>query len=507
MNIIKAIDNIGTIPELKRVSSAYVIDYRNLTDEELREALKKTSPQYYFEENINSTLTDLLYKADRDIRTLVPLFLQIVLLDKDGYMSAQRETDSEVIKYEQGIVDKANEDLFSKTSSRKKSFEMFNYLLECAWEYNDSISPEEKNLIEKVRAKLKITQKEYRVLEARLGQYPKSSNQVHSLKELEDVRRLLQTRGLLFPVRDNDNTTYDVIPEEIASVMRKFFGLELKSFGYQKLLDIKYVRSKKYLTDLLKKCQINTDDCDTLADLQEACVEQVKPTVVLGGLTPRDGIPVEDLKKWCQDLNINVSGTKDEIIHRIVNFYDNLHTRTENTEDERKVWYEYYSEFASRNLAVLRSQQLIDKDIDAERRFEQATNYLFEKKLRHKPLTQVGTSHADGTLSYQDQILFWDNKSKESEVNLKDHIKQFDGYIKTSEKQVACFLVIGPSFTSESRVLAMQYKVENQVTITLITAQELKEIAEKWASKHEEPFPLGYFIQVGRFDPIMVPIG
>jgi hypothetical protein len=358
MNIIKAIDNIGTVTDLKRVSSAYVIDYRNLTDEELREALKKTSPQYYFEDNINKTLSDLLYKADRDTRTLVPLFLQNVLIDKDNFMSPQRETDTEVIKYQQSIVDKANEDLFSKTSSRKKSFEMFNYLLECAWEYNDSISPEEKNLIEKVRTKLKITQKEYRVLEAKLGKYPKPANQLHNLKELEDLRRTLQTRGLLFPVRDNDNTTYDVIPDEIAHVIRKFFKIELKSFGYRKLLDVKYVRSKKYLTTILKKCEINTDDCDTLSDLQETCIEQVNPSTVLGGLSPRDGIPVEDLKKWCAELDINVSGTKEEIVKRIVDFYDNLHTRTEQTEDERKVWYKYYQDFASRNLSVLRSQQL-----------------------------------------------------------------------------------------------------------------------------------------------------
>ena len=105
--------------------------------------------------------------------------------------------------------------------------------------------------------------------------------------------------------------------------------------------------------------------------------------------------------------------------------------------------------------------------------------------------------------------MFWDNKSKESPVNLKQHIRQFDTYIKEAEKPLACFLVIGPDFTPESSLLAMQYQVQNQVTISLITAAELKEVAELWhgrtVGKREDPFPLGYLIQPGRFNAALVP--
>jgi len=507
MNITKAIENIGTKTEIKRVCNAYVVDFRNLDDDELREALNKTSPQYYFADNVNKTLNQLLFKADRDTRILVPLFLKQVLLEKDDFMCPEKQTNSEIVKYQQSIVDQANEDLFGKTSPRKKNFEIFNYLLEAAWEYDDSISLEEKNLIEKVRRNLKITEKEYRILEARLGKYPKQSNRLHSVEEIEEVRRRLQHEGIVFPVRDNGNTSFDLLPEEVAKTVRNYFGIEMKTYGYRKLLDMKFVRSKKYFTEILKKRDVDIDGCSTLDDLMEKCVERVNPREILGGFSSRDGVSVGNLKKWCQELKINVSGTKDEIIDRIVNFYDNLRFRTEEADDERKVWYEQYAEFAGRKLTALRSQQLISKDIEVERRFEEATNYLFEKKLQHKPLTQVGTSRADGTLSYEDQFILWDNKSKETEVNLKDHLRQFDGYIASSEKPVACFLVIGPSFTKESASLAMQYKVDNQVTIALITAEELKDIAEKWSVKNQGPFPLGYFNQVGRFNPEMVQIG
>ncbi|MDD4431019.1 MAG: hypothetical protein PHF61_06410 [Bacteroidales bacterium] len=127
----------------------------------------------------------------------------------------------------------------------------------------------------------------------------------------------------------------------------------------------------------------------------------------------------------------------------------------------------------------------------------------------HKPLVLKGTEHADGMLSYQDKIVLWDNKSKESAVNLSDHIKQFDRYINTEEKAVPIFLVIGPGFTDNSTSVAMQYMLENDTVICLLTADNLKQLAIKWdkrASKGNEPFPLGYFKQPGMFNSSLVNI-
>ena len=159
-------------------------------------------------------------------------------------------------------------------------------------------------------------------------------------------------------------------------------------------------------------------------------------------------IKVFVLSKWCGELKLPVSGSKTDMIGRIIEYYDNIRLKDETVIDEREHWYNFYLNFASRDLDFLRNQQLIQKDIECERKFEQATDYLFEKKLIHKPLKLIGTNHADGALSFQDRVIYWDNKSKETPVNLKDHIKQFDSYIKASEKSVACFFVIGPEFTA-----------------------------------------------------------
>ena len=195
------------------------------------------------------------------------------------------------------------------------------------------------------------------------------------------------------------------------------------------------------------------------------------------------------------------------MISRIINYYDSLHEISLQTEDERELYYSYYHELAYRDLKTLRKHNIIDKDLKCEHYFEKATDYLFEMKLKNKPLSLAGTEHADGKLSYRDKYILWDNKSKESPVNLKDHIAQFDRYIKASDKPVSVFLVIGPEFSDNSVSECVKYSLNNETQILLITADELKELSEEWAKKHgDESFNLGYFKQNGRFDKTLVNI-
>ena len=147
---------------------------------------------------------------------------------------------------------------------------------------------------------------------------------------------------------------------------------------------------------------------------------------------------------------------------------------------------------------------MIEKDLEIETKFEEATKYLFAQKLNHTPLQQRGSNHPDGLLTLQSSYLMWDNKSKESPVNLKDHIGQFDAYIDQADKPVPIFLVIAPDFTDASDAEAVRYHASHfDRNIALITAKDLKDIAEEWSSdknkKREEPFPLGLMASTGRF--------
>jgi len=63
------------------------------------------------------------------------------------------------------------------------------------------------------------------------------------------------------------------------------------------------------------------------------------------------------------------------------------------------------------------------------------------------------------------------------------------------------FMVIAPDFTAQSVQECVDYSLNNDTQILLITAEELKTVAELWNKKHNgEIFNLGYFKQNGRFD-------
>ena len=120
-----------------------------------------------------------------------------------------------------------------------------------------------------------------------------------------------------------------------------------------------------------------------------------------------------------------------------------------------------------------------------------------------------GTEHPDGILSFNDKLIMWDNKSKETSVSLLDHIKQFDRYIKTSPKPVSVFMVIAPSFTNDSIKECAKYAMNSDTLILLITAEEIKNLALKWQNNHKndnESLPLGIFKQNGRFNPILIEV-
>jgi len=505
LNFEHVVKNISTLTDLKRSCVMYVIDYRNLDKSELEGALIKTSPQYYHKNNVEKALKQCFYHENRHVRILVPIIIKEILLNKRDFALSQKELNEEIIKFEQKIVNEANEDLIRKNNSKKEKYDLFYFILETAWLHENKVSPDEKNLILKLKDRLNITDREYMLLESKLGKFPKPNNQIHTNDEINRVRREMQQMGLIFAIRDENRTDYDIIPEELAKVYREIYDLEIKTNGYQEILKIKYVKKKSYLRSILEKGEIEFDNGSTLSELQELVVRHIKPSILLGGYSARDGLDVSDLSDWCRDLDLKTSGQKQCLIERIIEYYDGIYEKEEIEEDERACWFNYYEEFASRNLELLRKHGLINKDLDCERKFEDATDYIFENYLKQKPIQMIGSEHPDGMLSFGERLIFWDNKSKETLVDLKGHIKQFDRYIKTSKKPVVAFLVIAPDFTEQSVEEAMRYQLLEDTVITLVKAEDLKEIAMKWNENYsDEPFPLGYFKQPGIFNKNLI---
>lgn len=496
----------ANINELKRIASAYVEDCRRLDINELKNSLIKTEEQYTSFNNIAKQLDSLKLHENASVRIIVPIILQNYLLDEDDYISPSKSTDETILAYEQSVIDASNNFDYKNMS---KDFALFKFILDKAWAHEGNISVDEKNLIEETRKYLNITIDEQNMLEAKSSRYPTLGNNLHSRTEIDYARKMLQSAGILFYIKNSDGVNCDIIPNEIANSLRVYYGIEIKKYGYTQLINyVAKITKKQYLIDIIYKYNENpnTTTIDlpqnpTISLLKEIILKAIKPSNFIGGFSPRDGLDGAVLSKWCADLGLVVSGTKPMLINRILKYYDELRKIEVSNEDGRERYYICYHELACRDLQTLRKNNIIVKDLECEHLFEAATNYLFEVKLKNKPLILIGNEHPDGKLSFKDKYIMWDNKSKEYSVNLKDHINQFDGYIRNADKPVSVFMVIGPSFTENSVKECAKYALINDTLILLITADELKEVAENWTNNHpDESFNLGYFKQNGKFD-------
>ncbi len=513
MDFEKAVSLIGTVTDLRRIASAHVIDHNQLKDDELRTALVKSKPQYTAAETVRKALEALLSREPKDhLRALNRILLVDVLLDQYDCQLPFEETDAKVIAVEQNVLDRSNElDLEQlacgdKGTPRYRDLETYNFVLGVAWEQRDSVSPDEANLLEKLRRHLRVNQFEHRVLEAKLRRFPKTGNELHTRGEITGARRALHQAGLLFAIRQ-EGTDYDVVPDELAAELRAALGIELRIDAYRELFKFHKLRTKANLTDVLERAGVAFLKSDKVEALVERVLLNVPPSRAIASASPRYGLSSEELSDWCRDLDLSPSGPIEDKVQRVIAHFAALRPRLEPHVDERSLWYDFYTDLAVRNRDLLRAQHLIEKDGEMELKFEHATQFLFQTKLGHTPLKQSGTDHPDGLLSLKSDYLMWDNKSKDapSAFHLKDCIQQFDRYMNAADKRVPIFLVIAPSFTDESEVEAIRYHADHfDRNIVLITAAELKALAEEWSSpqhkNRETPFPLGLLAASGRYD-------
>lgn len=495
------IENVSTFTDLKRFANAYVIDYKRLSFDELKEAVIKTAPQYYNLEKVKEAITSFELNVDRNTRILFHIIVRAVLLNCDDFAELDRKTEDRVLAYEQDVVDLANE--FS-LEDEISYIDFYKFIVEAAWDHNDDITVDEQNLINKIKTRLRISEKYHQILEAQIGRFPTTGNKLHTRDQILAIRRLLQTKGIIISIRDSNNCDYDIIPEEVAHTLRDIFNIDIKDSCYMALLESKFVKSKSYLMEMLSKANVVIPKHPTVSQLRDLVLKNMTAHELIGGFSANDGLSKSVLSEWCESLSINIYGSKKDLIDRIIAYYDEIKQIQVSDDDERELLFQFYCDLASRNLSVLRQQGVIDKDLECEHKFELATNYIFEKIFKIKPLMMSGTEHPDGMLSFNDKLIMWDNKSKETDVSLSEHIKQFDRYIKNSPKAVSVFVVIGPSFTSDSQKECAKYAMINDTIILLITAEELKNLADQWAKLHgndDEAFPLGLFRQNGRFNP------
>lgn len=473
-----------------RILTGYLPSVRGMEDDDLTRVLRDDAPKLADRDRVLAAVT----APDPDYnRGQLKAMILDVLLQEETYALPENRLDEKVIAFEKSLVERATAldltELRKDDPDRWHHFDTYRIVLEAAWANDATVSPDEARLLGVLRAHLSISATEHWLLSALLKRFPKAGGAVHTPDEVNDARKELQRQGVLWQYRDEDGRNVDLIPAEVAAVVRRdHAGQELQAVNFRRLL----AHDGVLVTDLRAVLERRgLGRAGNKADLIErvlAC--GVRPSEVLSGLDK------DKLSAACGSFGLRSSGAKAELVARLVEFYDDLTFEERETKDARESWYADYELLAGRAYAELRAKKVISRDLEIQTLFEEATAFLFEARLHASCDPSRAENRADGRVRLDaHQCLLWDCKSAEQAVNLQDHLDgQFDGYLR-KERDVGLaplgFLVIGPAFTPQSVRLANQYKARTNWDVALVTAAGLKHLADRWAAQEpDKPFPV-----------------
>jgi len=448
-----------------------------------------------------------ILEKNRSKRLLKPIILKI-LLEQRNYQIKSKDLTDKIKQFEEEIINEAKtRDFFGKKELKAHHFDIYYTILEGAWEKDKDITEDEENLLVKLRSKMNITLEEHWMLQAKLGIFPKPSGDCyadfcHNGDEIQAIAKSLHSEHLLIQIIGENKEKYYIIPEEIATVIKKEWDIQLSGKSYQALLSNKNIFNKERYMNILNSADIRPMGW-TNNKLIETIKNNVKPIDALSTFVPKNEL-AKELENACFTITGKKGGSKNDRINRIFRALDEItHKAPLYVDDKRERYYDYFEQLAARKHNELRDLKLIKKDLDIEKAFEEGTQYLFEKKLNlileHLP----GTDHPDGKIKIDENlVLLWDNKSKEKACNLHSHLDQFHKYIRNSEEKVQTFVVIAPKFDLKSQHEAHIERAKNNVTFALVTAKDLKNIADEWAaSQHKNKvFPISVFNIAGEIE-------
>lgn len=406
------------------------------------------------------------------------------IISQPDYSSTETLLIKTVTEREESIISLSKKKgSFKHIDSNSK--EIFSVVLETALE-DDKISYDELALLNRLRKKLSLTEKDQFLIQAELGLFPSKKKNAHTFKEISNAINDLQKMGILFFCNrlDDIEESLLVIPDEVVPGIKSVIGVELIENKYRLLLDI---FQNKHLKAVLKSRGLQSS----------GVTDELVDRVIHSGIQPSEALEcltTTELSDLCSQVpSLNVSGTKRGKIDRLINYYSKLVLKKFVEDNTGSKYYEYLEELAIRDLDNLVANNIVKDQDFIDKAFENGTTYLFEEKLNLKTIDFNGSEHADGGVVFEagDSIMLWDNKSRKDGKPFEfpnKHLEQFLRYIQNESKsgrRVNLFLIITSSVdpSCEKNAVILKSKSGVDTDIALISAEHLKLVAENW-KKH-----------------------
>lgn len=224
-----------------------------------------------------------------------------------------------------------------------------------------------------------------------------------------------------------------------------------------------------------------------------------------------NNLNVNELISLCRLYHLAPRGRKSEIVGRIVEHFQDYQIKRSTATS--KELFSIYDDLSKQNKNAYRDIGIDDGSISmptVTADFERATRYIFESifRLTVKPQTP-GREEPDGIIK-EDKIILYDCKTVLSppyELPIA-HRDQFSRYIKDqydklephAKAALKCFIIVAHSFTDRIENKIKQMKIEPYIPFCLVTARDLKLIAEKWLEEQKgKTLPTSTLVFQGRY--------
>jgi hypothetical protein len=490
---------------LERIIKSFTQDYpSNREAEEYREIVKSNKDTLSNSENIGDRLENYIAENNKDPYANKLLYNYILrsILSKPNFLSTEDEVIEEVASKENEIVE-----LSQKSESfrhiDKGSIKTFSVVLETALE-DETISNDELALISRLRKNLSINKKDQYLIQAKIGAFPNKDQELHTQNQILEGINDLQKAGIIFYCNryDGREERIFVIPDEIVSGIKSVLGIELIDDKYALLLEQLQKNQLKKILDNNSLYISGTKD-------------ELIDRIIHAGIKPSEALDLlkkTELGDICSKIpSLIKTGTKDERIERLISYYAKLVIKEYSEEDIGEKFYEYLEELAKRDIDSLLGNNIVKDHDYIDAAFEEGTKYLFREKFNIPLLDFSGTEHADGGVIFDegDSVLLWDNKSKKNGEPYRfpdRHLRQFNRYIRNeseNKRRVNCFLIVTPEIDSAAEKNAAKLKAKSGVDtdVAVITAENLKLVAENWDKySSQDKFNLHVFNSTGILD-------
>ncbi len=443
--------NLMSKAYLDRVVDSFTKDFPKRDEERAREIIVKNVDELTDPDRIKGQLSWEDHKySERVLHTYILEFLLTCadhIADEPAIIEGVQEAERDIVAAASDPEELKYED--------EHALDVLEAVLDVAL-MDDHLTPDEFSLVKRLSNKLGVNERSKRILLARMGHFPRPDNEIHTPSEFRNALNNLQRRGVVFYANRLDGGQY-LIPDEMVPGVKAALGVQLSLKAWRLLLQS---LSKKHLGAILEGAGVPKTGSKE---------EQIERVVAVGVEPPAalEVLSFKELHDVCASLpGVNVSGSKQEKVDRIIDYFDGLIVKDVPAEaSPREMYYEYLVELAHRDRENLLANKVIRKDLHMEAAFEEGLRHLFESKLSLELLPMPGSDHPDGLLKFakSGDLFMWDAKSKEETYTFPaSHLKQFKRYIRDSKERVSCFMVIVPDVADEAAHMAAKLKVESQ---------------------------------------------